>query len=421
MWTIQEFAANKATVLYCGAAEPVSAFFLYALSSTFISGDMLLQSTFATMRKSFRLHHECVFREQQQAPLSKLLLQILSMQASEPRDKIYALRSVFSEIFGPMKVDYDAPVSNVYNETTARIITHDQSLEILKEAGRDGSWGVASWAVDWGSDFSESLASGVPEWDCSRASGGVSRSGGDYKNLSVKGHIFDKIVVVSSAKIYLTRPLGMVPEEQLEKGKVGEYTPDFSATKPFFRAVAQFLWDVHASQGRTGLHLPRKFQDLLALLLGSHYNFESGGIPKKFLEPLFALLFHERESFAPANLEPVANETEKQLLEVFEESRSPVPQLLVPDESLKLFLWRDTSKVGMEILFYTKKGRIGVSNSRVQTGDVGAGLSGLGNPFTLRASGPDRFKLIGQGIMTGVMNGEEWPESEEGLRWLHLV
>ena len=56
MWTIQEFAANTTTVLYCGAAKPVSAFFLYALSSMVFSHDMLLKSTFKTMRESFRLH-----------------------------------------------------------------------------------------------------------------------------------------------------------------------------------------------------------------------------------------------------------------------------------------------------------------------------------------------------------------------------
>jgi len=96
----------------------------------------------------------------------------------------------------------------------------------------------------------------------------VVRFGGNCKNLLIRGHILDKIVVVSNARIYLKMPLGMVSEEQLEQGNVGQLIPSFSAAiKPFFRAVARVFWDIHASQGRTGLHLPRKFQDLLALLL----------------------------------------------------------------------------------------------------------------------------------------------------------
>lgn len=202
------------------------------------------------MRKSFCLHHECIYKDQRGTRLlSPLLLEILPMKASEPRDKIYALRSGFGDVFGNMPVDYSAPINDIYNEATHGVILHDKSLEILEEVGHGGNWDVAWGALDWDSDFSESLLLGAV---CEGGSRSFIKFSSDYRMVLVRVKPLDRIVALSGSSMYLTAPLGKVSDHQLEAGKTdGWYWPPLGDMEPLFKTVARFVWAVHAAHGQS--------------------------------------------------------------------------------------------------------------------------------------------------------------------------
>jgi hypothetical protein len=79
-----------------------------------------------------------------------------SCDATDQRDRVYALLGLL-ELADDEKIapDYELTVAEVYNRTTAHIITHYKTLDFLSQAELRGhvpqpkSTSLASWAIDW--------------------------------------------------------------------------------------------------------------------------------------------------------------------------------------------------------------------------------------------------------------------------------
>lgn len=86
----------------------------------------------------------------------------ISIKASDPRDKVYALRGQFARTFGKITVDYDRSISSVFADATKQMVCDDSGgiyptgILVLVNASRSTKLhDLPSWAVDWASeDFS---------------------------------------------------------------------------------------------------------------------------------------------------------------------------------------------------------------------------------------------------------------------------
>ncbi|KAK3983898.1 heterokaryon incompatibility protein-domain-containing protein [Cladorrhinum sp. PSN332] len=90
--------------------------------------------------------------------LLQTLRQFRSREATDPRDKVYALLGIIQDWDGPGKVspDYTTPIHRVFRQTTTALIKHTSSLDVL--AGVHGTPNSTfpgspvrrpSWVTDW--------------------------------------------------------------------------------------------------------------------------------------------------------------------------------------------------------------------------------------------------------------------------------
>lgn len=78
---------------------------------------------------------------------------LISMKVSDPRDKVFAMRSQYPHTFGEVRVDYNRSVSSLFAETTRRMLQGHETPHILFEASRSPKLtNLPSWVVDWASD-----------------------------------------------------------------------------------------------------------------------------------------------------------------------------------------------------------------------------------------------------------------------------
>lgn len=72
------------------------------------------------------------------------------LHASEPRDHVYALKPILPKILQPVKVDYNAPVGQVFQEATRGYASYLQRVDFLNYATmKSDIQDLPSWAVDW--------------------------------------------------------------------------------------------------------------------------------------------------------------------------------------------------------------------------------------------------------------------------------
>jgi hypothetical protein len=65
--------------------------------------------------------------------------------------------------------------------------------------------------------------------------------------------------------------------------------------------------------------------------------------------------------------------------------------------------------------FVTKRGYIGIGPNTMKSGDIVCTLFGSTVPFILRAvEGSEKFRLLGESYVHGIMDGELWKETDEG-------
>lgn len=82
--------------------------------------------------------------------LLKLLSTFRNLQASDPRDKIYAFHTMAADVDGLPRPDYSQSVEQVYHSFARYFVSKGQGMEVLCEAGTSrSSLDTPSWVVDW--------------------------------------------------------------------------------------------------------------------------------------------------------------------------------------------------------------------------------------------------------------------------------
>ncbi|KAB2099712.1 hypothetical protein AG0111_0g12040 [Alternaria gaisen] len=101
--------------------------------------------------------------------ISEVLLQARDHQASEPRDKVFALYGMLQRLQAHLEApNYLRPIEDIYLEASAAAIHEDQSLRVLEGLTGVSSLELPSWSPDW-SDHQH--INKVAEWTDHNASG----------------------------------------------------------------------------------------------------------------------------------------------------------------------------------------------------------------------------------------------------------
>jgi hypothetical protein len=74
-----------------------------------------------------------------------------------------------------------------------------------------------------------------------------------------------------------------------------------------------------------------------------------------------------------------------------------------------------TAYIDNRSFFVTKRGYIGIGPNTMKSGDIVCTLFGSTVPFILRAvEGSEKFRLLGESYVHGIMDGELWKETDDG-------
>ncbi|KAK1470769.1 HET domain-containing protein [Colletotrichum cuscutae] len=334
------------------------------------------------------------------------LRMLLYLQSTEPRDKIYALRSIFPETFGKVAVDYTDPVGKVYREATRQhILGQDSLTHLLLLDGGDTSIppspststsatsthvtpvpDLPSWALNWNNQVTDGrILLDAPSFS-SRSSKPSYRFSPDAHTLYLKGRSVARVGDRISPKLPLF-DLSFVLADKKE---------EFVAWVGDARRVSQaFLADIlsppptDASKEtqENALQTFRSIQALLVRILRAN--------PRT--QPDAAYL--TAVSTPSALAEAVASQT--------------------PPAWLKI--GNITAAMGSGCMFLTTHNHFGFCVSEPQPGDEICVFSGLDVPFLVRSRGSGGYVVVGYAVVDGVMDGEAWPDDEGELAEWALV
>lgn len=304
----------------------------------------------------------------------------ISMKTSDPRDKVFALRSQYPHTFGKVEVDYNRSTASIFTEATKYMLQVPKSSNIVYEASR---WtklkDLPSWAVDWaGDDIPERFwnyrplsfmfkPSGTSQYRC--------RFSEDSRKLYLEGRI---IGGVDSA--HIGPRLHHPSEPEAKDGR----TCSPAVANAVLGAVSIWVSELSAPNAKDSREKPVTSPDQTRRM----------------------------QSFTNLIL----------LLSLESEGR----RLTRRSRAVKIKYWKASQDADFAAYFrtgrafFTTNGTRGIGPCGLEPGDLICVSAGLTVPFIVRPQGSS-FVLVGPSIIDGVMEGEYWPEDESDLTEFEFI
>jgi hypothetical protein len=388
MWVIQEVVLARRTSLFCGPfdlpwdnLEIASRFALsydlpifYKTPEEIEIGDQFLQA-WNLMNKS--RYREAVFGDRTELRLQELLMNNISCFASDPRDMIFSLLGLATDVndASELVIDYQKPVQQVYTDLIKFQVRKYESLDIICGSKHPKKLtGLPSWVPDW-SNMRERTAGLLPSFEHDpnqygkyvyRASGNTkpnARFLRDDQVLSVSGVVFDTIV------------------------KMGEWANNY--------------------QELIALLDPWKDLALGSNLKKEHDEYVVGG--ESMLDAF------NRTITADKTRSGHRAQRGQRGLEVLTGEEHDLPDSYRSDQELsdeeRRFFWQEDSiqaialRASRRRLIVTKKGYLGLGPINAQLGDAVVIILGLSVPAVLRRT-DETWHFVGEAFVTGIMDGE---------------
>ncbi|KAL7920220.1 heterokaryon incompatibility domain-containing protein [Trichoderma austrokoningii] len=158
-WVVQEIWQAKDAILLCGDSSLKWKTFQKAMEYQEAWDDMgcLVQGTkrweiWATLKSRYGLAIHISQKRLLGSKLSDILWNTWDRDATDPRDKVYAVLGLVGSDYSDTlpSIDYSKSIEEVYREAASLIITKENSLDILLAAsGLDNGGKLPSWVPDW--------------------------------------------------------------------------------------------------------------------------------------------------------------------------------------------------------------------------------------------------------------------------------
>jgi hypothetical protein len=170
VWVVQEAALAHIVVLYCGKSSPITWEQLLHTSQFLLESDTKLDfsrgddqklekiAAYALLNTRFALIDIFAsigsilekFSTDRQLSLGEALVLTRKLQATDPRDKVYAVLGLVGSVYtARIPVDYGLSVSDVFSQTCKTYIEATKDLSILYDCDFSSITGLPSWALDW--------------------------------------------------------------------------------------------------------------------------------------------------------------------------------------------------------------------------------------------------------------------------------
>ncbi|KAF6833882.1 HET domain-containing protein [Colletotrichum musicola] len=309
--------------------------------------------------------------------------------ASDPRDRVFALRSVYPE-FGMVDVDYGRYVGGVFAQATRFML--ERNLEVLFEAaGMENQLGMPSWAVDW------SFERGHDRFWTYGWLKGITSGGSEARCR------FD-----DDGRLYLTGVVVGRVHERFVSEVIPSFAGEISNTTKLrevrrmdgiiYGAVSSWVYEVSAAAAAEAENISKENEATAVNLAAS----------------VVRLINY----VATENAFHVSRRTRALLQSRLEnKDRTRDIRRIVSDDVVRSL---PTACYEGSRLFLTTEGRFGWGHNRLEPGDLNCAFAGLMYPMAVRPRGSS-YVIVGPAVLDGVMDGERWPTDEGDLEEWEIV
>lgn len=375
-WTLQEYPHSSTRIL-CLNSE-------YASTPGMHSTAEVLGTDTNTFlyRELFRMNRLEIPSHLRSRVLSINLREIIEMECSEPRDKVFALRELYLHAFGGITVDYNQTVEDVFTEASRCLILASQNLEVLYVScscrklydvlGRqEGRYDIPSWAIDW---------TGASEGGLYRSTRGGLREEESWHKFATLSrlHREDDLPATFSDDGLRLKLSGKCFSQVSEcvSDRIVWHADSRVRAKVFMSLVRKFLNEATEKQFTPTASLGSAMAKLLQLI---------------------CLFVHRPKELRKAESQMEIESDVDRICDLMGEGAMTYSH----------FMRR-------RMLFVSADGNIGAGNSDIDPGDLICNFKGLKMPFVVREKGA-YHELISPAIVIGAMNREMWPENEEEI------
>ena len=330
--------------------------------------------------------------------LPKQLWHFKSRKCGDPRDKVFAILGVCKDLKSEdVKIDYSAPVAQVYSEVARFIITRDRNLKLLSACQSYGSKiaELPSWVPDWNIESQYRPMRPISSWIAGDQNDMFSASGSlparveflaELPTLSVQGLLIAK---VSALGTHLEND-GDTIETPATRQKMFSL---FQRWWPLAKAHTPDFTPIPNNSGGGG---ERRFDAFWRTIITDMNSFSQKTDPDVEGAQFRSWMALPSTAFEPEDLIAGSN---------VQENLSFVASFLQATRNRRFFV--------------TEQGQMGLGPRLMRPGDLVCVLLGSGVPFVLRevgggGSGDSWYELVGECYCHGIMDGEAVRELEGG-------
>lgn len=455
VWTVQEMVLAPSAIFVCGNSSASSTevrkrcnnILMHSVSDAFDTGDVDDVGAFGDLvsdgdGKLFiaivRLHRSSDSKKD----LGAILHLHRWLRAKDPRDKVYSSLGIATSTYG-IEPDYTVSTVECYTRAAFKIISGSCSLDIFSALGMPACLeatldGLPSWVPDWSYDFSsipdeEKGPSGInnpiirenvrtpilletrgsfPEFKASQSNMPfTTRLLDDSKTLVLRGFIVDELVSVGDKLEYPW------PGPEIDFNDVLDPIRELRRTSRIWGGIGRVIdtiqgWQDLAFQGGNIQTLPGEtpMDAFLTTLLSNRIRLDANrrdvldyleqSIRRGFKMTKTGTVMHQM------HLPQIVPRLYYKLLGYRKLSSIDWSDMLLFGKSFTDIQWAFDHRMGM-----TSSGHLCLVPWPIQAGDWIALLQAGRTPYVLRKAG-DKWKIIGDCYVHGIMSGEAWSDEK---------
>ena len=396
------------------------------------------------------IHEEDLHDEQdrQITFLTSCLADVNQLRATDPKDKIYGLHALYTNLGIPMPpVDYTKPIASVYTDAAIAMITWSRSLSILRDAcSIDREPTLPSWAPDWNDDGARMS---MPSFDATRGSrlddAAIERLSQHTGRLIVRGVVVGSVVGEADMGLMLPFPTRSTSCE-LAILSTDEYrvVDDVDFLRLLIDKIRFFRELLHTIEVHSTLFAEYSVEDIFHDLLTLGQRSFRSDLFEKWLDilryPNSRCIQSAGKALVAKWLAADAANSDHWTIELINcativaslvsgdsitAKNEPLPSQAEMTELVKELSENLGDQTVITVhLDQSLTRTIGTTFRAVNAGDLVVLLEGADWPVVMRPSYDD-WSFIGPAYVIGLENGEAWPEVDsnqnEGMREFVLI
>lgn len=319
-------------------------------------------------------------KQAEQYTLLQLVSTFRNLEATDPRDKIYAFVGLASDWDKVPRPDYSQTVEEVYLTFARYFVSQGQGMELICEAGTSrSSLDTPSWAVDWSykTDFYATHFSKGSNWTC--------LANQPRKMTDAEVHLTDDPSIISAKGIIVDTVVGTTPGVRLSSTEDSKFGTGEKMFVELDHAALKLVEQI--SQQHESRYGANALDAYASTIIGNDKRFADNA-RAAYEEAKEHLRHLEHENETGHN----SDQTWRPKNEEYYRSRDP--------------------RLEERCFGVTQKGDMGLFPIPTEIGDHICVFQGCKAPFVLRKKYGEAYILIGDAYVHGLMQEDKGMEIE---------